>query len=73
MSVTGEVPTALNPVQEPPEIIPPTPVQAPTQVTAPQALFTMKTSSSSSSLSLLQFCVIHFKSVCVYYYYFFII
>ena len=33
--LTGEVPTAANPVQEPPEIIPATPVQAPTQVTAP--------------------------------------
>ena len=28
----GEVPTASNPVQEPPDIIPATPVQAPTQV-----------------------------------------
>ena len=50
--LTGEVPTAPNPVQEPPEIIPATPVQAPTQVTAPQALSTMTTSSSISSPSL---------------------
>ena len=40
--------TAPNPVQEPPEIIPATPVQTPTQVTAPQALSTMATSSSIS-------------------------
>ena len=33
----GEVPTAPNPVQKRPEIILATPVQAPTQVTAPQA------------------------------------
>ena len=43
---------APNPVQEPPEIIPATPVQAPTQVTAPQALSTMATSSSISNHSL---------------------
>ena len=36
--LTGDAATAPNPVQEPPEIIPVTPVQAPTQVTAPQAL-----------------------------------
>ena len=46
--LTGDVPTAPNPVQKPPEIIPATPVQAPTQVTAPQALSTMATSSSIS-------------------------
>ena len=51
--LTGEVPTASNPVQEPPEIIPATPVQAPTQVTAPQVLSTMATSSSISSPALL--------------------
>ena len=51
--LTGDTPTAPNPVQEPPEIIPATPVQAPpTQVTAPQALSTMATSSSISSPSL---------------------
>ena len=51
--LTGDLPTAVpNPDQEPPEIIPATPVQAPTQVTAPQALFTMATSSSISSPSL---------------------
>ena len=50
--LTGDVPTAPNPVQEPPEIIPATPVQAPTQVTASQALSTMATSSSISSPSL---------------------
>ena len=44
--LTGEVLTAPNPVQEPPEIITATPVQVPTQVTAPQALSTMATSSS---------------------------
>ena len=38
--LTGDAATAPNPVQEPPEIIPATPVQAPTQVTAPQALST---------------------------------
>ena len=47
--LTGNVPTAPNPVQKPPEIIPATPVQAPTQLTAPQALSTMATSSSISS------------------------
>ena len=51
--LTGEVPTAPNSVQEPPEIITATPVQAPTQVTAPQALSTMATSSSISPPSLL--------------------
>ena len=50
--LTDEVPTAPNPVQEPPEIIPATPVQAPTQVTAPQALSTTATSSSISSPAL---------------------
>ena len=50
--LTGDVPTAPNPVQEPPEIIPATPVQVPTQVIAPQALSTMATSSSISSPSL---------------------
>ena len=49
---TGDVPTAPNPVQEPPEIIPATPIQVPTQVTAPQALSTMATYSSISSPSL---------------------
>ena len=44
--LAGEVPTAPNPVQEPQEIIPATPVQVPTKVTAPQALSTMATSSS---------------------------
>ena len=53
--LTGDVSTAPNPVQEPPEIIPATPVQAPTQVTAPQALSSMATISSISSPSLLQF------------------
>ena len=50
--LAGEVPTASNLVQEPPEFIPATPVQAPTQVTAPQALSTMATSSSISSPAL---------------------
>ena len=50
--LTGDLPTVPNPVQEPPEIIPATPVQAPTQVTAPQALSTMATSSSNSPSSL---------------------
>ena len=36
--LTGDEATAPNPVQEPPEIMPATPVQAPAQVTAPQAL-----------------------------------
>ena len=49
---TGDVPTAPNPVQKPPEIIPATPVQVSTQVTAPQALSTMATSSSISFPSL---------------------
>ena len=52
---TNSLLTAPNPVQEPPEIIPATPVQAPTQLTAPQALSTMATSSSISPPSLLQF------------------
>ena len=34
--LTGDAATTPNPVQEPPEITPATPVQAPTQVTAPQ-------------------------------------
>ena len=51
--LTGDAATAPNPVQEPPEIIPSTPVQAPTQLTAPQALSTMATSSSISPPSLL--------------------
>ena len=46
--LTGEVPTAPNPVQEPPEIIPATPVQ----VIAPQALSTMEISSSNLSPAL---------------------
>ena len=52
--LTGEIPTASNPVQEPPEIIAATPVQAPTQVTAQQAyaLSTMANSSSISSPAL---------------------
>ena len=50
--LTGGLPTAPNPDQEPPEIIPATPVQAPTQVTTPQALSTMATSSSISPPSL---------------------
>ena len=50
--LTGDLPTAINPVQEPPEITPATPVQVSTQVTAPQALSTMATSSSISSPSL---------------------
>ena len=49
--LTGDLPTAPNPVQEPPEIIPATPVQVPTQVTALQALPSMATSSSNSSPS----------------------
>ena len=53
--LTGDAATAPNPVQEPPEIIPATPVQAPTQVTTPQTLSTMATSSSISPPSLLQF------------------
>ena len=51
--LTDHVPTVPNPVQEPPEIITATPVQAPTQVTAPQASSTMETSSSISLPSLL--------------------
>ena len=51
----NQISTAPNPVQEPPEIIPATPVQASTQVTAPQALSTMATSSSISPPSLLRF------------------
>ena len=50
--LTGEVQTAPNPVQEPPEIIPATPVQAPTQVIAPQALSTMEIFSSNLSPAL---------------------
>ena len=53
--LTGEAATAPNPVQEPPEIIPATPVQEPTQVTAPEALSTMANTSSISLPSLLQF------------------
>ena len=53
--LTGDAATAPNPVQEPPEIIPATPVQAPTQVTTLQTLPTMATSSSISPPSLLQF------------------
>ena len=53
--ISTNVLTAPNPVQEPPEIIPATPVQASTQVTAPQALSTMATSSSISPPSLLRF------------------
>ena len=52
--LTGDAATAPNPVQEPPEIIPVTPFQAPTQLTAPQELSTMATSSSISPPSLLQ-------------------
>ena len=50
--LAGDVATAPNIVQEPPEIIPATPVQTPTQVTAPKALSTMATSSSISPPSL---------------------
>ena len=50
--LTASVARVPNPVQEPPEIIPATPVQAPTQVTAPQALSAMATSSSISPPSL---------------------
>ena len=50
--LTGDAATAPNPVQEPPEIIPANTVQAPSQVTAPQALSTMATSSSISPPSL---------------------
>ena len=53
--LTGDVSTAPNPVQEPPEIILATPVQASTQVTAQQALSTLATSSSISPPSLLRF------------------
>ena len=49
--LTDDLPTAPKPVQEPPEIIPATPVQVPTQVTAPQAFSTVATSSSISTLS----------------------
>ena len=52
VQTTGEVPTAPNAAQEPPKIITATPVQAPTQVTTPQALSTMATSFSISSPSL---------------------
>ena len=50
--LTSDTQNAPNPVQEPPEIIPTTPGQAPTQVTALQSLSTMDTSSSISSPSL---------------------
>ena len=50
--LTGDVPTAPSPVEEPPGIITATPPQAPTQVTAPQVLSTTATSSSISSPSL---------------------
>ena len=50
--LTGDLPTAPNPVQKQPEIIAATPVQVPSQVTAPQALSTMAISSSISSSSL---------------------
>ena len=50
--LTGEVPKAPNPVQEPSEIITATPGQARTQVIAPHALSTMATSSSISPPSL---------------------
>ena len=53
--LTGDVPTAPSPVEEPPGIITATPPQAPTQVKAPQVLSTTATSSSISSPSLLQF------------------
>ena len=49
---TGDAATAPNPVQEPSEIIPATPFQAPTQVTTPQALSTMANTSSISPPSL---------------------
>ena len=51
--LTGDVPTVPNPVQEQPQIRTATPVQAPTQVTAPQAVSTMTTSSSISPPSIL--------------------
>ena len=50
--LTGGLPTVPNTDQEPPEIISATPVQAPTQVKAPQALSTIATSSSISPSSL---------------------
>ena len=50
--LTGDVPTAPIPVEEPPGIITATPLQASTQVTAPQVLSTTATSSSISSPSL---------------------
>ena len=50
--LTGDTATAPNPVQEPPEIIPANTVQAPSQVTAPQALSSMATSSSISPPTL---------------------
>ena len=53
--LTGDVPRAPIPVEEPPGIITATPPQASTQVTAPQVLSTTATSSSISSPSLLQF------------------
>ena len=49
--LTGDVATATNPIQEPLEIIPATPVQAPTQVTAPQVLSNMATSLPPSILT----------------------
>ena len=50
--LTGDVPTAPIPVEEPPIIITATPPQASTQVTTPQVLSTTATSSSISSPSL---------------------
>ena len=50
--LTGDVPTAPIPVEEPPGIITATPPQASTQVTAPQVLSTTATSSSILSPSL---------------------
>ena len=50
--LTGDVPTAPIPVEEPPGIITATPPQASTQVTAPQVLSTTAISSSISSPSL---------------------
>ena len=50
--LTGDVPTMPNPDQEQPQIITATPVQAPTQVTAPQTVSTKATSSSISPPSI---------------------
>ena len=50
--LTGDVPTAPIPVEEPPGIITATPPQASTQVTAPQVLSTTATSSFISFPSL---------------------